>query len=98
MKHFYKPKMWLCIVLINIMANNSFAQNNENPIKIESYNGTEPLLVKKCKEFEITGNGSNSEWNKAEWSVLTMNCLPNKYCLNVFNATTTAKSSLRVTQ
>ncbi len=53
------------------MSDNSFAQNNENPKKIDSHTGTEPLSVKKCKEFEITGNGSDPEWNKTEWAVLS---------------------------
>ena len=45
------------------MSNNSIAQNN--PV-------VDPLLIKKCNEFEITGNGGSLEWNKAEWSALTM--------------------------
>jgi hypothetical protein len=31
---------------------------------------TEPLLVKKCNDFNITGEGSNPEWNKATWHQL----------------------------
>jgi len=31
----------------------------------------QPLLVKKCLDFSITGNGSDSEWNKANWNMLT---------------------------
>jgi len=25
------------------------------------------LLIKKCNDFEVTGNGSSTEWNKTEW-------------------------------
>jgi len=32
---------------------------------------TQPLTVKKCPDFAITGNGSNSEWDKATWNKLT---------------------------
>jgi hypothetical protein len=31
----------------------------------------DPFIVRKCNDFEITGNGSNPEWNKAEWQPLT---------------------------
>ena len=31
----------------------------------------EPLLIKKCADFDPTGTGDNSEWNKAEWNDLT---------------------------
>ncbi|MCG2459316.1 carbohydrate-binding family 9-like protein [Flavobacteriaceae bacterium F89] len=76
MKQFYNLKLWLCIVLVIIMSDNSLAQNNENSKKTGSHAGvdianTEPLLVKKCSEFEITGNGSDPEWNKTKWAVLT---------------------------
>jgi hypothetical protein len=37
----------------------------------EQKSETEPLIVQKCNDFEITGNGSNSEWNKTEWVPLT---------------------------
>ena len=30
-----------------------------------------PLLVKKCRDFELTGKGNNPEWDKAAWNVLT---------------------------
>lgn len=31
----------------------------------------ESLIVRKCNDFDITGNGSNSEWDKTEWVQLT---------------------------
>jgi len=30
----------------------------------------QPLPVKKCQDFTLTGNGSDSEWNKATWNKL----------------------------
>ena len=32
---------------------------------------TAPLLVRSCSDFDPTGTGENSEWNKAEWNYLT---------------------------
>ena len=32
---------------------------------------TVPLLVRSCPDFDLTGKGDNSEWNKAEWNYLT---------------------------
>lgn len=32
---------------------------------------TQPLPVKKCFDFSIAGNGSNSEWDKTTWNMLT---------------------------
>lgn len=29
------------------------------------------LLIKKCNDFELTGDGSSSEWNKTDWIELT---------------------------
>src|SRR5690606_35972139 len=63
MNQIHKHTLWLFLILVNIMSNNSIAQNN--PV-------VDPLLIKKCNEFEITGNGGSLEWNKAEWSALTM--------------------------
>jgi len=37
----------------------------ENPQAIQD------LTVKKCQDFTITGNGNNSEWDKATWKKLT---------------------------
>lgn len=31
----------------------------------------EPLLIKKCEEFDITGKGDNPAWNKTEWVAMT---------------------------
>lgn len=31
----------------------------------------QPLVIKKCNDFEIDGKGSNSEWNKTDWQLHT---------------------------
>lgn len=30
-----------------------------------------PLIVRKCNDFKITGNGSSEQWRKTEWVNLT---------------------------
>jgi len=30
-----------------------------------------PLVVRKCSDFDLTGEGDNSEWGKTEWNYLT---------------------------
>jgi hypothetical protein len=29
-----------------------------------------PLLIHKCQDFAVTGNGDNTEWDKASWNAL----------------------------
>lgn len=31
----------------------------------------DPLLVRQCHDFNMTGRGDNAEWGKTEWNVLT---------------------------
>ena len=31
----------------------------------------DPLIVRKCRDFNLTGSGSNIEWEKATWNLLT---------------------------
>ena len=31
----------------------------------------DPLLVKKCSDFKITGKGDNPQWERTEWSALS---------------------------
>lgn len=40
------------------------------PLKNISTTDT-PLIVHHCSDFAITGNGSNAEWTKAQWTPLT---------------------------
>ena len=32
---------------------------------------SEPLLVRKCTDFDLSGKGDNKEWIRAEWNYLT---------------------------
>jgi len=41
-----------------------------NSASAENPPAAQPLLVKKGQDFSITGNGSNSEWDKATWNKL----------------------------
>ncbi|HZK96637.1 MAG TPA: carbohydrate-binding family 9-like protein [Prolixibacteraceae bacterium] len=41
-----------------------------NSASAENPPAAQPLLVKKGPDFSITGNGSNSEWDKATWNKL----------------------------
>ena len=36
----------------------------------EKPSGKEPLKVRKCADFQITGDGSDPQWQKAEWNPL----------------------------
>jgi len=62
------------MVLANLMFMYTFSQSLDD--RYVNGNGhelisQEPLLVKKCSEFNITGKGDNPEWNKTEWFALT---------------------------
>ena len=50
---------FIAIILVFTGTMNSFAA--EKPV------GKEPLIVKKCADFQVTGDGASPEWNKAEW-------------------------------
>lgn len=59
MKLFFKL-LGMMAINLNII-NISFAGNTSS---------TQPLLVRKCQDFNISGNGSNLEWGKASWNML----------------------------
>ena len=52
---------------------------------------TPPLLIKKCSDFEPTGKGDNSEWNKAEWTQMTKLDTSGKAYATKFKALYSAK-------
>lgn len=71
-----RTKGLVSTVLANLLCMYAFSQSLDDSsahgIANEVTNGTqEPLLVKRCSEFNITGNGDNPEWDKTEWSTLT---------------------------
>ena len=58
----YKKRILLLFIL-GFMAMSSDAQKQPRM--------KAPLLVRKCADFNITGKGDATEWNKAEWNTLT---------------------------
>ncbi len=56
---------FLLYILVIISAGTVTGQE-----KIQAHD-TIPLLVKKCDDFEPTGKGDNTEWNKTEWNEMT---------------------------
>lgn len=63
-------------VLANIFFICAFSQSLDDrsaygSIHELSEGSQEPLLVKRCSEFNITGKGNDPEWDKTEWSTLT---------------------------
>lgn len=63
-------------VLANLLFMYAFSQSMSDGILDASIHeaiagAQEPLLVRKCSEFTITGKGDHPEWNKAEWATLT---------------------------
>lgn len=47
---------------------------NERAVLLSERDGVfaiDPLIVKKCTDFTVTGKGDNAEWNKAVWNSLT---------------------------
>jgi Carbohydrate-binding family 9 len=58
--------MKFSIVLSGIIFFQSVFSN-----KVAANNIDSPLLVRRCADFSITGNGSNAEWQKAPWVALT---------------------------
>lgn len=62
---YYKSIMKLHLLLIGaLMVCLGVIASAETPPS------TQPLPVKKCLDFTITGNGSNPEWDKATWNKL----------------------------
>jgi hypothetical protein len=66
---------WIGLILIILLIISS--ESNATPIrqgwkdKLGITQADNPLLIKKCGEFKITGKGDNPEWNKTEWLPLT---------------------------
>ncbi len=50
-------------MMVALYGNDIMAENKTN--------SPEPLLVKKCQDFLITGDGSNQEWDKMAWQELS---------------------------
>ena len=62
-----KIKFFLTLVLTgSLMSPLTHGQINENPAGVV-------LPVKKCSNFEVTGNGTSDEWKKTDWVTLKQN-------------------------
>jgi len=79
LKVFIGITMNLTVMVGCLLTNSSIAQSigllNEsivivNPSEKKSKE-SEPLIIRKCDDFTLTGKGNNPEWNKAEWTRLT---------------------------
>jgi hypothetical protein len=56
-KKFSLKRIFLTVVLTGICIGTAFTQSSSKG----------SLIVKKCKDFVVTGDGSSSEWAKAQW-------------------------------
>lgn len=51
-----------------------------NNVLIAQINESAIVTVKKCKDFEITGNGSSANWNGTQWiNIPLRTAIPEKY-------------------
>lgn len=70
-------KLWCYAIILSTSIHHAFTQslqgldkNFANEVR-KSLEYNEPLMVERCDDFEITGNGNNQFWNAAEWNFLT---------------------------
>lgn len=71
----------LFIIIAFFLLNNAIAQrppksdsaNNNKKVMSVKANLSESsvLLVKRCDDFNVTGNGDNDEWKKTGWNTMT---------------------------
>ena len=59
-----KNKVWLKFLLILCI---SIFTGNTKSLAQDEAPGTGSLIVKKCVDFEVTGDGTSEEWKKTEW-------------------------------
>jgi hypothetical protein len=68
---------WITFTLVMLIHIAIFSGSNATPIRddhptdSEIASSEDPLLVKRCSEFKITGKGDSPEWNRTEWSILS---------------------------
>lgn len=66
-----KAAILLLIFFCDFNCNYLFSRVTNDRNNIDVSIGDSPLIVLKCNDFSITGNGNNAEWNKAAWNTLT---------------------------
>ena len=59
---------WIRFILVILIHITTFSESNATHTRYNQQ--VDPLLVKKCSEFKITGKGDSPEWNRTEWSTL----------------------------
>jgi len=72
MKRHFLPKLILLTLFIGFENINGglLAQNNESNI----------LKIKKCKDFEVTGDGNSANWNSTQWvNIPLRKVIPDNY-------------------
>jgi hypothetical protein len=63
-----KSKTLICtVVLLTIFQNGLLS----GCVKAQSIGSQEPLMVRKCDDFNVTGKGDNPEWERTPWTLLT---------------------------
>ena len=69
--------VWIGFIPVMLMCVTAFSQSAATHVPDQRQNYSDstrsdsPLLVKRCREFKITGKGDNPEWDRTEWSTLT---------------------------
>lgn len=61
--HYLHLKIILSRVLVTVAIIFFYA-----PVMLAQLTDSRHLLVKKCRDFEITGRGDNPEWKKTDWN------------------------------
>jgi hypothetical protein len=56
------------VVILMMIFQNGFLLG---AVMAQSTGSQEPLVVRKCDDFKVTGKGDNPEWNKTPWTLLT---------------------------
>jgi len=54
------------VVLLTIFQNGLLSGS----VRAQSAGSQEPLMVRKCDDFNVTGKGDNPEWKKTSWTLL----------------------------
>ncbi|HEX8279562.1 MAG TPA: carbohydrate-binding family 9-like protein [Segetibacter sp.] len=71
MKVFSLTSIFIFVILFSSFSQGKNAANGSGSSKTLDNLSNTPLIVPKCEDFELSGKGNNTEWNKAGWSELT---------------------------
>ncbi len=59
-----KERIWLNLLLIFFI---SLFTSNTKPVAQDKVPESGSIVVKRCIDFEVTGDGTSKEWEKTEW-------------------------------